>query len=556
MREWLSRTGFFFLGKRRSDVDEEIQFHLEREVEVNLAAGMSPEEARRQAAIRFGGRERAREECREQRPSWAMEALWRDIRYGLRGLIRNPGFTAIAILTLALTIGAGSAIFSLLNQALLQALPVQEPERLVVLSYAGDHTGHVHSDGGNSPNKQHEFSYPMYRDLRDQNKVFDGLIAATHATAGVVWNNRSEPIDAEIVSGNYFEVLGVRPALGRLFVSSDETAEGANPLAVLNFDYWKTHLAEAQVVGKTLLVNGSPFTIVGVAAPGFHSMVWGRTPAIYVPITMQRVVEPEWTYLKDRQAYWIDLVGRLRPGMTRTQAEASIDTTYRALRAAEFPLLHDQSAKARHDFVDAAHLNLEAGAKGFSPLRQDVQMPLSILMGMALLVVAMAIVNVASLLLVRAAARLREFSMRFALGATSGQIIRQLLAEGMLLGIAGAGIGLLIAPQVLRILIRWMSGRSAQQPVFSAALDWRVLFFTMVATVAGSLIFSLAPAVQFWNPRLADCLKQQTGTGAGERDQLPPNLRCTADRIQSFADGWRGHVRPHYQESAQCRSGV
>jgi predicted permease len=515
MREWLSRTGFFFLGKRRSEVDDEIQFHLESEVEANLAAGMSPDEARKQAAIRFGGRERAREQCREQQPSWPLESLLRDIRYGLRGLIRNPGFTVIAILTLALTIGAGSAIFSLLNQALLQALPVQDPERLVVLSSAGSHPGHTHSDGGNSPSHQHEFSYPMYRDLRDQNTALEGLIAAAPASAGVVWNNHSEPIEAEIVSGNYFEVLGVRPALGRLFVSSDETAEGANPVVVLSFDYWKTHLAEAQVVGKTLLVNGTSFTVVGVAAPGFHSMVWGRMPALYVPVTMQHIVDPEWSYLKDRQSYWIDLVGRLRPGLTAAQAGASMNTTYHALRTAEFPFLHDQSAKARKEFIDAAHLNLEAGAKGFSPLRRNIQMPLTILMGMALLVVAMAIVNVASLLLVRAAARLREFSMRFALGATTGQIIRQLLAEGMLLGIAGAGIGLLIAPPALRILIRWMSGRSAQQPVFSATLDWRVLAFTIVATVAGSLIFSLAPAVQFWNPRLADCLKQQTGTGAG-----------------------------------------
>src|SRR5215469_17561811 len=202
MREWVSRTVFFFLGKRRSDVDEEIEFHLEREVEANLAAGMSPEEARRQAAIRFGGRERAREQSREQRPSWPLESILRDVRYGLRGLVRNPGFTAIAILTLALTIGAGSAIFSLLNQALLQALPVQNPERLVVLSFAGSYPGHTQSDGGNSPNQQHEFSYPMYRDLRDRNDVFDGLIAAAPASAGVVWNNRSEPIDAEIVSGN------------------------------------------------------------------------------------------------------------------------------------------------------------------------------------------------------------------------------------------------------------------------------------------------------------------------------------------------------------------
>jgi putative ABC transport system permease protein len=235
-REWLSRLRFFFVGKPRVEVDAEMQFHLERQIEANLAAGMSAAEARRQAAIEFGGRERAREQCREQRPSWSLESLLRDLRYGLRGLLRSPGFTAVAILTLALAIGANSTIFSLMSQALMRALPVREPEQLVVLSAAGANPGHTQSDGGNIPGHKHEFSYPMYRDLRDKNTVLSGLIAAAPISIGVVWNNHAEPVSAEIVSGNYFETLGVRPALGRLFVSSDETAEGANPVAVLSFD--------------------------------------------------------------------------------------------------------------------------------------------------------------------------------------------------------------------------------------------------------------------------------------------------------------------------------
>ncbi len=515
LRESLSRVRFFFSGKGRAEVDEEIRFHLERQIEANVAAGMSLAEARREAAVSFGGRERAREQCREQRPSWTLESLWRDLRYGLRGLLRNPGFTAVAVLTLALAIGANSTIFSLLSQALLRALPVQDPEQLVVLSFAGSASGHTQSYGGNAPGHHHEFSYPMYRDLRDKNTALSGLIAAAPVSIGVVWNNHAEAVSAEIVSGNYFETLGVRPAVGRLFLASDETAEGANPVAVLSFDYWKTHLAEAPVEGRTLLVNGTPFTIVGVSAPGFHSMVWGRMPAVYVPITMQHTVQPDWSYLKDRKSYWLDLVGRLRPGWSPIQAAASMNPLFLSLRKAEFPLLADQSEKERREFVDAAHLNLEAGAKGFSPLRGDVQMPLAIIMGMVLLVVGMAIVNVASLLLVRAATRAREFSMRYALGATSGQILRQLLAEGMLLGVAGAAIGLLIAPQALRLLIHWMSGRSPEDAVFTSTLDWRVLAFTIATTVTASLLFSLAPAVQFWNPRLADALKQQTGTGMG-----------------------------------------
>ncbi len=515
LSEWLSRFRFFLTGKKRVDVDEELQFHLDRAIEANLAAGMPAAEAQRQAGIAFGSRERARQECREQVPRWLLESLLRDLRYGLRGLGRNPGFATVAVLTLALGIGANTTIFSLLDQALMRPLPVRDPEQLVVLSFAGSHPGHHHSEGGDTPGRTHEFSYPMYRDLRDKNTVFHGLIAAAPKSVGVTWNNRAEPVPAEMVSGNYFETLGVRPALGRLFGAGDETTAGANAVVVLSFDYWKNHLAEAAVVGKTLLVNGTLFTIVGVAAPGFHSVVWGRTPAVFVPITMQRVVEPEWSVLDDAHSYWIDLVGRVAPGLTPAQATASLNALWLSLRAAEFPLLHDQSAKARKEFINEGHITLDAGARGFSPMRESVRMPLTIVMGMVLLVVGMAVVNVASLLLVRAASRAREFSVRFALGATNGQVLRQLIAEGMLLGLAGAAIGLMVAPQALRLLIHWMSGQSGGEPAYVAMLDWRVLLFTMIATLVASLLFSVAPAVQFRNPRLAESLKQQSATGAG-----------------------------------------
>jgi putative ABC transport system permease protein len=515
LSEWFTRLRFLIAGKRRAEVDEELQFHLERETEANVAAGMPATEAQRRAAIAFGSRERAREECREARPSWGIEAIGRDVRYALRGLWHNPGFAIVAVLTLALAIGANTTIFSLLDQALIRALPVKDPQQLVVLSFAGDADGHTESSGGNSPGHRHEFSYPMYRDLRDQNKGFSGLIAAAPVTAGVTWNNRAESVSAELVSGNYFDVLGVLPAAGKLLGVSDETAPGANPVVVLSFDYWKTHLAEAPVVGKTLLVNGTPFTISGVAAPGFHSMVWGNLPSIYVPITEQKVLEPQWDFLADHSSYWIDLVGRLRPSVTTTQASAEMNSLFTSLRTAEFAGLHDQSAKAQKGFITNAHLNLEAGARGFSPLRDDVQMPLMVIMGMVLLVIGMAIVNVASLMLVRAATRTREFSVRFALGATNGQILRQLLAEGLLLGLAGAVSGLLLAPEALRVLIRWISTGAGGQQAFSPTLDWRVLLFAIVTMLGASVLFSLAPAAQFWNPKLADAMRQQTGTVGG-----------------------------------------
>ncbi|HEX3986410.1 MAG TPA: ABC transporter permease [Acidobacteriaceae bacterium] len=515
MREFFTRLRFFFTGKSRATVDEELQFHLDRLIEANLTAGLSPAEARRRALLAFGGRERAREQCRQQRPSWSLELFFRDLRYGLRGLLHNPGFSTVAVLTLALAIGANTTIFSLLDQALLRALPVHDPGQLVVLSFAGGQDGHVHSDGGDSPGHAHEFSYPMFLDLRDKNQVFSGLIAAANHDVGVTWNNRAESVSAELVTGNYFQTLGIHPALGRLFVAADETAPGANPVAVLNFDYWRTHLAEAPVVDKTLLVNGTPFTIVGVAAPGFHSMVWGRLPDIYVPITEQSIVIPDWSMLDDHQSYWLNVVGRLRSGISPAQASASLNPLFHSLRAAEFTSLHDQSTQSRKDFITDAHLNLEDGAQGFSPTRQDLRTPLTVVMGMVLLVIAMAVVNVASLLLVRAATRAREFSVRYALGATGGQVMRQLLAEGLILGLTGAAIGLALAPEALRLLIHWTSAGAGDTPPFAPTLDWRVLAFSLGITLLASLLFSLAPAAQFWNPRLVESLKQQSNTGLG-----------------------------------------
>ncbi|HEV8491938.1 MAG TPA: ABC transporter permease, partial [Candidatus Angelobacter sp.] len=497
LREWWSRIRFFVTGKKRADVDEELRFHMEREVEANVAAGMPAEEARRRAAISFGSRERAREECREERPSFFLESLGRDLRFGLRGLWRNPGFTAMAVLTLGLAIGVNATIFSLFDQALMQALPVRSPNELVVLNFAGSTNGHLHSEGGNTPGHQHEFSYPMYRDLRDRNTVLSGLIAEAPDTVGVTWNNHAEPVRAELVSGNYFETLGVQPAVGRLFGAGDETAPGANPVAVLSFEYWKSHLAEAPVVGKTMLVNGTPFTITGVAAPGFHSMVWGHTPAVYVPLSMEQVLSPEWKYLPDHKSYWIAVAGRLKPGVTRAEAEASLNPLFRALRTEEFKQLTDQSPKARKDFVGATYLHVDAGAKGFSPMRGDVQAPLTIIFGMVLLVMGMAVVNVASLLLVRAAARAQEISVRYALGATNSQVLRQLLAEGMILGLAGAALGLALAPEALRLLIHRLSSNMPDSLPFAAVLNWHVLGWSLVVTMVASLLFSLAPALQF-----------------------------------------------------------
>lgn len=435
-----------------------------------------------------------------------------NLRYALRQLRKSPGFTLTAVLTMALGIGAGTAIFTLFDQALLRTLPVKNPQDLVLLNFSGDVTGHVNEQGGDHQGAHPYFSYPMYRDIRDKSSVFDGLIATAVSSAGVSWHNSAEAVPAEIVSGNYFDVLGVQPAIGRLFANSDETAAGANPVVVLSFDYWKRRFGEdPQIIGQTVALNGTPFTVIGVVAPAFESAVWGEKPRLFVPMTMQQAIAPD-NDLTDRHSIWLKIIGRLPAGKTTRQAEAALAPLWYSLREMEFKGLHDQSAREREKYLTTSHLHLADAAKGFSPMREQVEMPLKILMGMVLLVVAMSAVNMASLLLVRAAGRVREFSMRYALGARTGDIVRQLLTEGLLLGVAGAVLGIVLAPQMVHVLIAWLSTSMPNAP-FSAALNPEILGFALGTTLLVSVLFSLAPAVQFLKPNLVGSLKQQSGTG-------------------------------------------
>src|SRR5215472_1304472 len=377
-----------------------------------------------------------------------MQNFLQEIRLGLRQMRKAPVFTAVAVLTLALGIGANTAVFTLLDQALLRTLPVSHPKQLVRLHWTGDAPGHFNSYGGDDNDY---FSYPMYRDLRSMNTVFQDVIANDQQNVAISWKNKPDMAGAELVSGNYFEGLGVRPALGRLIVPSDE-ALSANLVVVLSFNYWKAHFAsDPSVVNQTLLINTQPFTIIGVAPPGFHSIVAGSVEDLFVPITAKGVITPRWQDLEDRRSNWITLAARLKPGVTRQQAEASLAPLWHSLRAEEFKTF-DHKDRWQKQFLDNSHLEVFDGARGFSPLRDQVTMPLMVLMGMVGLLVLMACVNVSSLLLVRAAGRLREISVRYAMGAGRWQIVRQLLIECILLGLVGCGLGLSVAPVVSRLL--------------------------------------------------------------------------------------------------------
>lgn len=435
-----------------------------------------------------------------------MNALLQDLRYALRQLRKSSGFAAIAIITLALGIGANTAIFSLLDQALLRSLPVKDADQLVILKYEGSNTGHLQSrtDG------RFYFSYPMYRDLRDHNSVFSGLIATDSAQVGVQWHNQPGLAYAELVSGNYFDVLELHPAIGRLFVAADDVTANANPVVVLSFNYWRSRFgSDPGIVNQSILVNGHPFTVLGVAPPGFHSVVMGDAPGVFFPMTMRAAIFPGSNDLEDRRSSWLNIVGKLRPGVSRERAESGINPLWSAIRADELKGIKGVSQQFREYFVAKSHLSLLDGERGFSPLREDVRTPLWIIMGMVGLVMLMACANVGSLLLVRGAARTREVSLRYALGAKRYRVVQQLFMEGFVLGLGGGALGLLLAPQTAKFLINMIWGGGMGELPFSARPDLRILVFNCAVALFASVLFSLAPAAQFWRPDLAPSLKQQ-----------------------------------------------
>ena len=445
-----------------------------------------------------------------------MPTLLQNLRYALRQLRRSPGFTLTVVFTLALGIGANAAIFTLFDQVLLRMLPVQRPQELVRFIWTGAFSGSLSTFGGSGVNY---FSYPMYKDLRDQNKLFTGVLASARTAVGISWRNQSEEANAELVSGNYFDLLGLEPTLGRLLTDRDDTAKNANPVLVLGYDYWKTRFAASpDVVGQTLMIEGHPFTILGVAPKNFISAIGsGLKPAVFLPISMIEIAIPSAAssdVLNTHQFVWLTLVARLKPGVTPAQAEAGVAPLWHNLRASELPLYKSTTDQFKKHFLDDSQLKVVDDSSGFSPERLDLKTPLIILMSMAGLLIAMCAINVATLLLLRAAARAREMSMRYALGAKRSQIVSQLLLEGGLLGLICATTGLALAPLATRTLLRLLASATPGDQPYSAAIDTHMLLFTLGIALVVSLLFSMAPVLHFLRPDLANALRQSSGTAS------------------------------------------
>ena len=456
-----------------------------------------------------------------------MQNIVNDLKFAARQLRRSPGFALTAILTLALGIGANTAIFSLLDQALLRALPVHDPASLVVFRDSSDTwSGSITMSGGDQADY---FSWPQYTTIRDQAKDFENVLATVSTQVGLTRNNQSQFVQSELVSGNYFQTLGVPAALGRTFVASDDTTLGGNPVVVVSYPYWQFKLgADPAAIGSNVTINGKPFQIIGVSAPGFKSAIWGQSTDIFLPISMLEQAIPQAAANSnqrlDHTAKWLSMLGRLKPGITPARAQTDTAPLWHALRVSDLALQGTKSPRYTKGYL-SSNLIVAPGARGFSFNRGNLEKPFLAVMAMALLVLLIASVNVASLIMVRSAGRTREFALRAALGASSGRLISQLLLEGILIGLGGGLVGVLLAPFALRILVSHLTD-SGGNTFFTPTIDSRVLFFNFAVAIAVSLLFSLLPALQSRRPNLTSTLRESTGTSAGGLLKLRRIIVC------------------------------
>lgn len=438
-----------------------------------------------------------------------LDHFLRDVKYALRQLRLHPGFAFTAILSLALGIGANTAIFTLVDQVLLRLLPVHNPNELVQLRMEGGRMGSQSGDG------LHTFSHPLYLALRDRNTVLAGLTGQLVDLASLVSGDRNEMIRTGLVAGNFFQVLGVQPHLGRLLTPDDDRNKNAHPVAVLQYDFWRNRFdANRNIVGSTVRLNGSPFTVIGVATPGFEGTDVGLPVNVWVPVMMKPTITPTWDALDDERYAWFYLFGRLKPGVSLEQAQAALKVLYRQRQEEEladpffqkFPELRDRFLRQSPTLIPAS--------RGQSNLRFRFEQPLMVLQWLVGFVLLIACTNVANLLLARAVGRQREIAIRAALGASRVQLVRQLLVESVLLAAAGGVAGLVLSSWVARVLVRFLPFDPADMSL-STAPDSRVLMFTAAITLLTAFLFGLVPALQASSGLPAATLKEEAGSLAG-----------------------------------------
>ena len=454
-----------------------------------------------------------------------MGTFLQDIRYGIRMLLKNPGFTAVAVLTLALGIGANTAIFSVLDSVMLRKLPVVHSEQLVLLTNPDSHGQNFGSESGD----RSLLAYSEFEYLRDHNEVFSSIFAAdsnlpeVRATVGGSVNgeaNHEESLRVRLVSGDYFSTLGVSPAAGRMFASEVDRARGGSPFAVASYSFWQRRFnLDPSIIGKTIQINQTSVEIIGVAQAGFFGETVGEAPDVWVPAMMQNAIYPGHDLLTASQDMtnihsWLQVMARLKPGVTTEQAKASINVTFKRMLDSLGSTLNPQERRE----IEDQRINLQAGARGSSTLHDAYGEPLKVLMGLVGFVLLIACANVANLLLARGAARQKEFAVRLAIGAGRGRLIRQLLSESLLLALAGAAAGILLAQWADTLLLQMVSRASTGREAVQISLrpDARMLAFTLGVAVLSAILFGLVPAIRATRFDLSPILKSTSSGSTGE----------------------------------------
>lgn len=442
-----------------------------------------------------------------------MTKLRQDLRFAFRTLAKSPVFTVVAVLSLALGIGVNTALFSFVDRLLLRSLPVADPELLTLLDSPGANMGRFDGDQA--------FSYPMYKDIRDRNDVFSGVMARYGTGVSLTWKNTTDLANAEMVSGNYFEVLGLQPHIGRLIGPDDDKLPGSHPVVVLGHGFWRRKFGgDTGILGQKILLNAHPYEVIGVAPPRFEGVMVGRDVELFVPTMMKAQITPTFNGLDDRRYFWLNVFARLKPGMTQEQAAARLQPMYRQLLQSELGTLPARAPESfRTRYIEKALL-VKPGLQGRSDIRERMSKPSLVLMGMVGFVLLIACANLANLLLARAASRQREIAIRLSLGASRLQLVRQLFTESAVIALAGGALGILIAVWAGDVLLSFVPGANGN----TGKADWstpdaRILLFNFGISLVTAFVFGLVPAWKATSPVMADTLKDQAGSvssGSGD----------------------------------------
>jgi predicted permease len=499
-------------NRAERELSGELRFHLEKLIEENIARGMAPEEARYAALRELGGVEQIKEECRDMRRVNHIENFLQDVRYGLRQLRRSPGFAVVGLLSLALGIGANTAIFQLLDAVRLRMLPVENPQQLAEV-HLTNRRGRV----GSFFNWHAMLTYAIWEQLRANHEPFSGVVAFAPDDLNLAPRGEVHLVRGIWVSGDFFNVLGVQPLLGRVFnTADDQRGCGSGAGTVVSYAFWQRELGgEASAIGRKLTIDYHPVEVLGVTPASFFGLDVGRSFDVALPICSQPVLGGEDNYLDTKYDWWLTVMGRLKPGWTLEKATAYLGSVSPGIFEATLPPAYTaEHAKKYLAFKLAAY---PAGS-GISSLREGASDPLGLLLAITGLVLLIACANLANLMLARASAREREIAVRLALGALRRRLVRQLLAESLLLAVAGGGAGLLLAGGLAKLLASFLSTRETQ--VFlTVSPDWRVLAFTAAVAMMATVLFGLAPALRVTRVAPGEAMK------AGGRGLTPDRQR-------------------------------